>query len=151
MKKLQNRAQKEVQDSVKWINLPFIKTSVIKEKFDNEKKKTLPNRKTFGFYRKINENEKGKFSEYELEIIDNIRTEVNDSLKKGDRTFIFDKFYIQDYLIPELERLYETGVLKNKMSIKYASVRTCFDLPVRNDNITVAHGYAKSRLKSLQV
>jgi len=151
MKKLQNRAQKKVQEEVKWVNLPFIKTSVIKFFFDKEKKKTLPNRKHFGFYRKINENEKGKFSESELEIIANIRKDVNDSLKKGDRTFIFDKFYIQDYLIPELERLYETGVLKNKMSIKYASVRTCFDLPIRNDNITVAHGFAKNRLKSLHV
>ena len=139
--------KKEIQKEVKWLNIYFIKTSLIKKMFTEIIKKELPNRKNFGFYRKLNENENGTFSESEIEIIRNIKAIVINSIKKGELTYVYKNYYITNFLIPELKKLYSDGTFQNIQSINYNTVRCNYDRTNKPRNIILAKFFADISLK----
>lgn len=139
------RERKIIPESVRWVNNPIIKKSVIKRLFENDIQMYNETRKVSNFYRKLTETDVYvHFNQVEIIVIDEIKKEVLSSIKSGSFYYINIEQFCINFLLKELKA--DSDYIG---SLKIAAIRNGFKN--HSQKMAKAISEAKNKLKNIEL
>ena len=139
------RERKIIPESVRWINNPIIKKSVIKRLFETDIQMYNEVRKVSNFYRKLTEIDVYvHFNQVELNLLEEIKKEVISSIKKGSLYYVNIEEFCRSFLVRELKA--DSDYIG---SLKIAAIRNGFKN--HSQKMAKAISEAKNKLKNIEL
>ena len=140
-----------IQKQAEWLNLKLIRTAYLGKRFNRKMVEKYPLQKDFGFYKKLNKNSKRTFNAVELEIIAELKEMVQFSITQGTLVYLFDKQFIEQFLIPALRKVNDYGEFGTKRSLNLSTVTTGFRKTFQSPFILKGMELAITELKNIKL